>query len=169
VTATLETLIDKCAEICGTQRALAVRLGVKPPRLNDWKAHRLPAPVEVVAALAEMAQISGEEARRVLADAECRNPKHTDRAEALRRAFFGVLAAGVVLAGLSTTDSHAQSVDGDRLTLYTLCAQVRALFEALRRVRPAELRPWRASVLHRFRLGLPPPRRSSDCPRFAPP
>jgi len=133
VTATLETLIDKCAALCGSQRALARQLGVTPPRLNDWKAHRIPAPVEAVAALAEIAQLSGDEARRVLADAECRNPKHTDRAEALRRAFFGVVAAGAVLAGLSSTDSAAQSAQACRLTLYTLCTQV---LRALRQLGP---------------------------------
>lgn len=122
---TLQALIDEAASLCKSEAALAARMGVTRQRLSEWKHNKRPCPTEVIAQLASITQASGEEARRVLADAECRKGSNAGKAEVMRRAFFGALALGVALCGANPTDAAA-SVTRERLTLYTLCTALRA-------------------------------------------
>jgi len=122
---TLSELFTEAANRKGSQAALARHLGVGPQQVHKWKTASRPIPASVLASLCDVCQLTGEEARRVLADAECLNPKHATIREVLRRAFFGVVALGAVLGGLNSTNSHAQST-GDNLYI------VRSIRRALR-------------------------------------
>lgn len=58
---TLRELIDRAAKEVGTKTELARQLGVNPQRVNDWRAGYRPCPPEVVAVIADIAGMPGEE------------------------------------------------------------------------------------------------------------
>lgn len=109
---TVETLIAECAGLCGSQNALARAIGTTPGRMSDYRTGRVPIPPPHLAALCEMAQIDGDEARRLLAACECDNPKNQAHREKMRRAFFACWAVGVMAsAALPMMDQPIERVD----------------------------------------------------------
>lgn len=106
---TLQTLIDECARICDGQNALAERLGVSKGRVSDWRHGRRQVTPEVLAHLCEIAEVPGDEARELLAEVECENPKHAGSREVMRRAFFACLVAGAAL-GLAGSQDEADAL-----------------------------------------------------------
>lgn len=59
--ATLRELIDRAAKEVGSKTELARMLGVAPQRLNEWRGAHRPCPPEVVAMIADIAGMPGEE------------------------------------------------------------------------------------------------------------
>lgn len=57
----LRELIERAAKEVGTKTELARQLGVNPQRINDWRAGYRPCPPEVVAVMADIAGMPGEE------------------------------------------------------------------------------------------------------------
>lgn len=57
----LRELIDRAAKNTGTKAALARQLGVPPTRLNEWRGGHRPCPPEIVAIIADIAGMPGEE------------------------------------------------------------------------------------------------------------
>lgn len=118
----LKTLIDDAANLCGSDAELGRRIGKTRSQIADMRSGRHPISPETVALLADVVQISGEEARELAALAVIGNPKNADRQGVLRRAFFGSLALGAVAIGIHPIDALALSVSGRDLTPYILCA-----------------------------------------------
>lgn len=134
---TVTSLIDEAADLCGSQSALARRLGLPRQQISAWKTGDEPISPENVALLCDVLELSGEETRRLAAIAIVANPKNAKKAEVLRRAFFVSLALGVVgLAQLAYTgETMAATPDrsGLWITEYTLCALIWLLLACRRR------------------------------------
>lgn len=81
-------LIDKGSVICGSDSALAERLGWPRSRISDLRAGRAIWSPEIVALLADVCELPGEETMRLVAQAIIENPKNAFKREALKRAFF---------------------------------------------------------------------------------
>lgn len=120
---TLVTLIDEAALVCGGQAALARRINVHRSELSEIRSGRRPLTPELVGLLADVLELSAEDARRLAAEAVVQNPKNAGRAGVLRRAFFVSLAVGAasvpLIAGIDR-DNFTLSAAVTLLTLYTL-------------------------------------------------
>jgi len=136
---TVQTLIDEAAEKCGGYTKLAERVGVSRQRISDFRHGRATVSPETLGALCDVAELDGEEARRLLAVLIVSNPKNQSRAEVLRRAFFVSLALGVVLA-LHDVPNDAANAIFIGLTVYTL-ARIRTGFSGRGNTRPGALAP----------------------------
>ena len=86
------TLIDKAAEVCGGQNALAKRLGFSKGTLSDMRHGRKAISP---ATAAELADIAGEDARQAVIDAVIEGARGTRREGVLREILGKALAAGV--------------------------------------------------------------------------
>ncbi|RDD95586.1 hypothetical protein DTW89_01085 [Acidovorax sp. BoFeN1] len=95
---TLKTLIDKAAEICGSQRALAEQLGVKPHHVSEWKSGGRKCMPDDQAA---MAGIAGFNAIETLARATVEAAEGTKKHEVLLRTLGKYLAATGAAIGSS--------------------------------------------------------------------
>lgn len=114
-------LIDRCADLCGSQSALARRLGVTHGRVNDWRHGRRQLTAATLAALADLAQIDGAEARRLLAEIETAKAPTPELAQLMRRAFFAVWVTGVgALCGAPTTTDAAPAMSPRGLRLLSV-------------------------------------------------
>lgn len=92
----VKTLIDKAAKICGSDEALALRLGTARPNVSLMRSgKRAVSP----ATAAELAEIAGEDAREAAIAAVLEGAKGTRREGVLREILGKGLAAGV--AGMS--------------------------------------------------------------------
>ena len=91
----LITLIDKASKVCGSDKALAQRMGVYQPDISQLRSGKRPFSPEIAA---ELADIAGEDAVQAAIDAIIIRAKGT-RKEGVMRAVLGKgLAAGVVAA-----------------------------------------------------------------------
>lgn len=102
----LKTLIDDAANLCGGHGALARRIGLHQPDIPGMLSGRRCLSPETVAALCEVLQLPGDEARRLAALAVIENPKNAGKAEVLRRVFFGCLVLGGVALGPQSADAR---------------------------------------------------------------
>jgi transcriptional regulator with XRE-family HTH domain len=107
---TVKTLIDMCRVKCSTDAEVARRLGVPRSHITDWRKGARPISGESVAALCDLMELSGEEAREWVAVAMIENPKNRERAAMLRRALFGCWALGVAALG-TPNDAKARNAD----------------------------------------------------------
>ncbi len=144
---TLETLIDEAAKVCGSDRALCSKTGLHPSELSDMRAGRKALSPERVGLLADVLQLSAEDARRlaVLAVIDRASPA---RRVTLRRAFFVSWLLGELFLAGSSYKATERPLTGaiaapvPIATNYTLCAVGRALIGGL-------LRAW-----HAFKTGF---------------
>lgn len=124
---TVQDLIDEAARLCGGQSALADRLGVSRQRVSEWRHGKRALTATTLAALLNLTEWPGEEARELLALIETEKAPEAAR-EALRRAFFVLLGLGVALAPLAPR-AEAATTDA---TEYTSCSVRRMLTGAVR-------------------------------------
>lgn len=133
---TVRTLIDLARAKVHTDRELAEKIGETPQNLAHIKAGRRTISPETVAALCDVLELPGEEAREWIAVAILENPKNASKLDLLKRALFACWVLGVgalsstsndamaTVAGDSTTTSiehlRPQAVTGSEPTLYTL-------------------------------------------------
>lgn len=104
----VRTLIELAAVKCGSNTALATRLGLKPPQVQAWLSGKEPLSPENAALLCDVLELPGEETREWVAVAMLENPKNAKKAEALRRALFACWALGVALTtGFYNADATA--------------------------------------------------------------
>lgn len=87
----MNTLIDKAAKVCGSDAALAKRMGVKPTVISMLRHGRTITPETA----AELADIAGEDARDAAIQAVLERSKGTRREGVLREILGKALAAGV--------------------------------------------------------------------------
>lgn len=103
---TVKTLIDKAAEICGSKKALADRLGVQPHHINEWaRGARKCQPDDQAA----MAGIAGFNAIETLARATVEAAEGTKKHEVLLRTLGKYLAA--TGAAIGSSGAAASVVD----------------------------------------------------------
>jgi DNA-binding Xre family transcriptional regulator len=103
----VKLLIEMARAKVHSDAELARRIGVKPQDMLVMKNGQRPLSPETVAALCDVLQLSGEEAREWVALAVIENPKNAGRVEMLRRALFACWALGVAAPTLHTTDAQA--------------------------------------------------------------
>lgn len=93
----LKTLIDKASKVCGSDKALAHRMGIYISDVSSLRNGRRPFSPEIAA---ELADIAGEDAVQAAIDAIIIRAKGT-RKEGVMRAVLGKgLAAGVAVVWL---------------------------------------------------------------------
>ena len=101
----VKLLIDKAAKKCGSDQALADRLGIARPNISLMRAgKRQISP----ATAAELADIAGEDARQAAIDAVIESAKGTRREGVLREILGKGLAVGV--AGLLAISYSGESI-----------------------------------------------------------
>ena len=109
-------LIDKAAKVCGSDEALAKRLGTARPNISLMRAGKRAISPETAA---ELADIAGEDAREAAISAMIENAKGTRRESVLRDILGKGLAAGVVGmlvfsysgGAISATETIARKLD----------------------------------------------------------
>lgn len=86
----LKTLIDKASKVCGSDAALAKRMGIAPQTISNMRGSRTITPETA----AELADIAGEDAREAAIAAILARAKGTRREGVLREVLGKALAAG---------------------------------------------------------------------------
>jgi len=128
---TAQTLLDEAIDLCGGQAKLAARIGVEASRVSAWKNGLEPMTAESIGLLCDVAELSAEEARR-LAVLQLIERAKPARKEALRRAFFVSLAAGVAVfcGDAATNKSYAKTIVNQTLidALYIVQRNLRRWF-----------------------------------------
>lgn len=125
---TLRELIDRATKEVGTRTELARQLGVNPQRVNDWRAGYRPCPPEIVAIIADIAGMPGEE---WLARASLWYAREKPYFERLRQtvgkalprtgAASGICSLGVALAALyGEVENVLQCVNGQSKPVFGL-------------------------------------------------
>ena len=94
----VKTLIEDCVALCGTQKALAVKLGSTQQDVHKWLTGKRPVSPATVGQLCDLLHLDGEEARRLAAEAVIATAK-PEKQGVLRRAFF-VSASGALCGEL---------------------------------------------------------------------
>jgi DNA-binding transcriptional regulator YdaS (Cro superfamily) len=101
----VRALIDKASKVCGSDTALAERMGIERPNLSLMRAgKRAISP----ATAAELADIAGDDAREAAIAAVIESAKGTRRESVLREILGKAIAAGV--AGLLVFSYSADSI-----------------------------------------------------------
>ncbi|WP_291519293.1 hypothetical protein [Acidovorax sp.] len=112
----VKDLIDKASEMCGSDTALAERMGIERPNLSLMRSgKRAISP----ATAAELADIAGEDAREAAIAAVIESAKGTRREGVLREILGKGIAAGVAALlvfsysgdSISATQKIAAKVD----------------------------------------------------------
>jgi transcriptional regulator with XRE-family HTH domain len=112
----VEPLIDRAAKVCGSDDALAKRLGTARPNISLMRAGKRAISPETAA---ELADIAGEDAREAAIAAIIEGAKGTRRESVLRDILGKGLAAGVVgmlvfsysSDAISATEKIARKID----------------------------------------------------------
>lgn len=110
----LKTLIDKASKVCGSDTALASRMGIKVQVISMLR-HGRPITPETAA---ELADIAGEDAREAAIQAIIERAAGTRREGVLREILGKGLAAGVVAMLLFSYSAEvkAETVSNPTLT-----------------------------------------------------
>ena len=131
----IKTLLDHCVTLCGSQRALAERIGSTQQDVHKWTTGKRPLSPATVGQLCDLLQLEGNDAQRLAAEAIINNAK-PEKQGVLRRAFFAPLDDGRPTAETSneetaestTSAPQVENVGIDaaesRITIYDLCLQV---------------------------------------------
>nr|WP_295938718.1 hypothetical protein [uncultured Acidovorax sp.] len=102
-------LIDKASKVCGSDTALAERMGIERPNLSLMRSgKRAISP----ATAAELADIAGEDAREAAIAAVIESAKGTRREGVLREILGKAIAAGV--AGLLVFSYSGDSISATK-------------------------------------------------------
>jgi transcriptional regulator with XRE-family HTH domain len=135
----LKTLIDKASDVCGSDKALAERMGVKPNVISMLR-HGRPITPETAA---ELAAIAGEDAVQALVDAVLLRAKGTRREGVLREVLGKALAAGV--AGLCLFSYSGDSISAtENRTIVNKSVNLIYIVECLSVLRKTVTHVWRA-------------------------
>lgn len=94
----VETLIDKASKVCGSDAALARRMGIYPADVSNLRAGKRPLSPELAA---EFADIAGEDARQAVIDAVIERNAAGKKGHLLKEILGKALAAGVAAMSLS--------------------------------------------------------------------
>ena len=89
-----KSLIDKASQTCGSDKALAERMGIYPADISHLRAGKRPLSPELAA---ELADIAGEDAREAAIAAIIMRNENTRKGPVLREILGKALAAGVAV------------------------------------------------------------------------
>ena len=126
----VKALIDKAAEVCGSDSALAERMGIDRPNISLMRSgKRSISP----ATAAELADIAGDDAREAAIAAILESARGTRREGVLRAILGKGLAAGVAAMlvfsyskeSISATEKIAKQID----LLYIVSSRVIQMFK----------------------------------------
>lgn len=118
-------LIDKASKVCGSDTALAERMGIERPNLSLMRSgKRAISP----ATAAELADIAGEDAREAAIAAVIEGAKGTRRESVLREILGKAIAAGV--AGLLVYSYSGDSIS----TMETIAAKADTTLNPIHRI-----------------------------------
>jgi transcriptional regulator with XRE-family HTH domain len=126
-------LIDKASKVCGSDTALAERMGIERPNLSLMRSgKRAISP----ATAAELADIAGEDAREAAIAAVIEGAKGTRREGVLREILGKAIAAGVagLLAfsysgdSISATESIAKNDASVNDSIHRIYSKLRSWF-----------------------------------------
>lgn len=94
-------LLDAARDVCGSDAALARRIGVDPSHPAQWRAGKRKLNAEMVGLLADVVGLPTEDATRLALLAVIEGAKDPGRQGVLRRVFFALsaLSAATVSAG----------------------------------------------------------------------
>lgn len=87
-----ETLIDKASKVCGSDAALARRMGIYPADVSNLRAGKRPLSPELAA---EIADVAGEDARQAVIDAIIERNAAGRKGALLKEILGKAIAAGV--------------------------------------------------------------------------
>lgn len=113
-----KTLIDKASKMCGSDAALARRMGVHQPSIAEMRSgKRKISPVTA----AELADIAGEDAREAALYAVIESARGTRREVAMREILGKVRAAGeAAMLGTSYRNGSIESMGSSNSSLTTV-------------------------------------------------
>lgn len=124
------TLIDKAAKMCGSQNALAERLGFSKGTLSDMRHGRKAISP---ATAAELADIAGEDARQAAIDAVIESARGTRREGVLREILGKALVAGV--AGVLVFSYSEESISATAHPQNDSCIGVQLIHRIYQKLR----------------------------------
>lgn len=102
----IKTLIDKASKVCGSDKALADKLGIHPPTLSAMRKGRTITPETA----AELAEIAGESVKAAIYQAMLERAQGTRREEVLKAILGKSLLAGVAAMSLFSYAPDATAV-----------------------------------------------------------
>lgn len=137
----VKALIDKAAEVCGSDSALAERMGIDRPNISLMRSgKRSISP----ATAAELADIAGDDAREAAIAAILESARGTRREGVLRAILGKGLAAGVagMLAISYSEDSNftMETIAKSNTPIYFVIHRIYLMCRSIRASRKAALR-----------------------------
>ncbi|WP_287802835.1 hypothetical protein [Diaphorobacter sp.] len=104
-----ETLIDKASKMCGSDAALARRMGIYPADVSRLRAGKRPLSPELAA---EIAEIAGEDARQAVIDAIIERNADSRKGALLREILGkGQAAGGAAMCHISYSEGSISAMD----------------------------------------------------------
>lgn len=136
-------LIDKAAKVCGSDQALADRLGIARPNVSLMrKGTRAISP----ATAAELADIAGEDAQQAVIDAVVESVKGTRREGLLREILGkGQAAGGAVMCHISYSDASISATDSIAKTRKIVKDRIHRIYQTLQATMSAMMQPARVA------------------------
>lgn len=135
---TLECVIAKASEMCGSQNELGRRIGISSANLTSMKKGRQPMPKEKVAAVAAVVDMPAADLWLIAQDA--RNPFKASAPGVLSVMVSAVLAGVLSLTPFSesraATGTYSTGHPADRMHI-VISNRLRRLFARRRRTAPA--------------------------------
>lgn len=107
----LKTLIDKASEMCGSDSALAARMGISQSCISDMRHRGRTITPETAA---ELADIAGLDARQAAIVAIIVRARGTRREGAMQKILGKALAAGVAAMLVFSYETGSNSLTGEQ-------------------------------------------------------
>lgn len=126
-----ESLIDKASKVCGSDAALARRMGIYPADVSNLRTGKRPLSPELAA---EIADIAGEDARQAAIDAVIERARGTRKENTLREILGKALAAGVAaMLVISYNGDSISATEKIAIDTSTIAQAIHRIYSVLRR------------------------------------
>jgi len=106
-------LLDAARDVCGSDAALARRMGIDRTHPAQWRAGKRQINAEMVGLLADVVGMPPEDATRMVLQAIVDGVKDPKKQGVLRRLFFACLGSSVLLVEQQTTTADPEPVTED--------------------------------------------------------
>lgn len=139
----VKELIDKAAKVCGSDQALADRLGIARPNISLMrKGTRAISP----ATAAELADIAGEDAQQAVIDAVVESVRGTRR-EGLLREILGKeqAAGGAAMCHISYSEGSISATDSIATNATAIKNRIHRIYQTLQATMSAMMQPARVA------------------------
>ena len=126
-----QTLIDKASKNCGSDAALARKMGIYPADVSNLRAGKRPLSPELAA---EIADIAGEDARQAVIDAVIERNLNTKKGGVLREILGKALAVGAVgMLGISYSGDSISATKMIASKQDTVYVSIHRIYSSVRR------------------------------------